>query len=532
MTLLPIHALLALAIGCAALLARANEFEIVSARQTSPGNVVVTLAVGGPGTPKANELSLQLDNAPSVHASQVSGVAKPAAPPWLMLCLDRSGSIGPAALGDLKAALTKALVGSGTSDLKFKVAVLAFGTRSNHLLGFTSQTAQVASAIERLRPDTGPAGRTKLHDAIAGGLAALRAEGEGSKRLIVVSDGKDEGSSLSAAKLGELAQNAPAIPIDAVSFGALAPDYSGSLSTVAGATGGRFIQASNAKELDQALQRLISDIAPAPAFTAVFNYAPSSGQRMTESAALIYTAEGRAPILQALNIAVAAPVLNDPPPPDPHKDFPWIISVVARWVRTIPPLFAWLAGAALAVALLLLALRLRTRDDEAIPEPKPPELPELPGSVTVAFPKPVTPPPPPPPPQRSRGTVVGYAWATPRPGHPPAILRGVSGAARGEQFPVDKALYRVGCAPDNDLVLVGDDFASGYHAILRFEVHALYVEDLGSTNGSHLNGVSFKRATRSLSPGDELRFGHTTFEVLAAEGLAHHARSGLEPRVK
>ena len=136
-----------------------------------------------------------------------------------------------------------------------------------------------------------------------------------------------------------------------------------------------------------------------------------------------------------------------------------------------------------------------------------------------------------PPPRRS-GTQVGFAWPTPQAGHPAAILRGVSGAMRGEQFAMDKALFQVGCAPDNDIVLIGDDFASGHHAILRAQAHALYVEDLGSLNGSYLNGAQFKSATRALSPGDELKFGHTTLEVLAAETAGHRAHPDFEPKVK
>ena len=63
--------------------------------------------------------------------------------------------------------------------------------------------------------------------------------------------------------------------------------------------------------------------------------------------------------------------------------------------------------------------------------------------------------------------MVGFAWPVPRPGHPTEILRGVSGAARGQLYAVEKTAYRVGCSPDNDLVIVGDDFASGHHALLR-----------------------------------------------------------------
>jgi pSer/pThr/pTyr-binding forkhead associated (FHA) protein len=195
-------------------------------------------------------------------------------------------------------------------------------------------------------------------------------------------------------------------------------------------------------------------------------------------------------------------------------------------VRTVPS-FAWAAGAALALALGLLARRMWAGHVVVEPAPAPPP---PPGVPTVVFNKPPASPPPQTP--RRSGTQVGFAWPAPQPGRPVAILRGVSGTMRGEQFAMDKPVFHVGCAPDNDLVLVGDDFASGHHAILRAQAHALYAEDLGSLNGSYLNGVPFKSATRALSPGDELRFGHTTLEVASAEAAAHHAHSGLEPRVK
>ena len=138
--------------------------------------------------------------------------------------------------------------------------------------------------------------------------------------------------------------------------------------------------------------------------------------------------------------------------------------------------------------------------------------------------------PPPPAPRVRAPTAVGHAWQQPAPGRPVAILRGIAGTGRGQMISIDKALFRVGCDPDNDLVLVGDDYASGAHALLRFEAGALYVEDLGSTNGTQLNGGTFKSATRSLAPGDELRFGHTTFQLLASrQEAAGLGRSSVEP---
>lgn len=59
---------------------------------------------------------------------------------------------------------------------------------------------------------------------------------------------------------------------------------------------------------------------------------------------------------------------------------------------------------------------------------------------------------------------------------------------------------------------VGDEFASGHHA--RFYIaHGLwFVEDLGSTNGTFLNGRRFHGPQR-LKKGDKIRIGHSTLTV-------------------
>jgi pSer/pThr/pTyr-binding forkhead associated (FHA) protein len=62
---------------------------------------------------------------------------------------------------------------------------------------------------------------------------------------------------------------------------------------------------------------------------------------------------------------------------------------------------------------------------------------------------------------------------------------------------------------------IGDDFASGHHA--RFYVaHGLwFVEDLGSTNGTRLNGRRILGPQR-LKKGDKIKIGHTTITVSSA----------------
>jgi pSer/pThr/pTyr-binding forkhead associated (FHA) protein len=62
---------------------------------------------------------------------------------------------------------------------------------------------------------------------------------------------------------------------------------------------------------------------------------------------------------------------------------------------------------------------------------------------------------------------------------------------------------------------ISDDFASSHHA--RFQIaHGLwFVEDLGSTNGTWLNGRRFHAAQR-LKKGDKIKIGHTVVTVVSA----------------
>ena len=65
-----------------------------------------------------------------------------------------------------------------------------------------------------------------------------------------------------------------------------------------------------------------------------------------------------------------------------------------------------------------------------------------------------------------------------------------------------------------DLDLTPDVTVSHRHALLSYEEGAYWVEDLGSTNGTHVNGQRITAKTR-LSPTTRLEIGQTHVEILA-----------------
>jgi pSer/pThr/pTyr-binding forkhead associated (FHA) protein len=62
---------------------------------------------------------------------------------------------------------------------------------------------------------------------------------------------------------------------------------------------------------------------------------------------------------------------------------------------------------------------------------------------------------------------------------------------------------------------VGDEHASSHHALFQFAHGLWYVEDLGSTNGTWLNGRRIFMAQR-LKKGDKIRIGRTVVIVVSA----------------
>lgn len=91
---------------------------------------------------------------------------------------------------------------------------------------------------------------------------------------------------------------------------------------------------------------------------------------------------------------------------------------------------------------------------------------------------------------------------------PFAYLVVLSGAARGSTLVVGTLPSELGRSPDADLVL-DDETVSRRHAVLRGDRSSLHLEDLGSSNGTAINGNPMVGAL-SLLDGDLVSFGSAT----------------------
>jgi pSer/pThr/pTyr-binding forkhead associated (FHA) protein len=106
------------------------------------------------------------------------------------------------------------------------------------------------------------------------------------------------------------------------------------------------------------------------------------------------------------------------------------------------------------------------------------------------------------------------------------VLRFISGKYQGGEFPIvpDKQIV-VGRSSDLDMVLV-EDMVSRKHARIAMQQEQIWIEDLGSTNGTFVNGEKIKRAR--LKEGDRVLIGTSILKVIAGDATSPAARDDAQ----
>ena len=163
----------------------------------------------------------------------------------------------------------------------------------------------------------------------------------------------------------------------------------------------------------------------------------------------------------------------------------------------------------------------------ARPTPAQPPTPSYPGAQpSIPQPPPAPPPPPPraatpaaPPPPRQAAAKPAPPPPPPNPAEPPpfGVLRAL---ADGRDIPLrwDRNLVGRQSQADNiqpqvDLSPLGEGGVSRRHAQIVREDGVTHLEDLGSSNGTFVNGVQLQPGLQQpLQDKDEVRFGSLRFQ--------------------
>ncbi|HEV2457541.1 MAG TPA: FHA domain-containing protein [Ktedonobacterales bacterium] len=93
------------------------------------------------------------------------------------------------------------------------------------------------------------------------------------------------------------------------------------------------------------------------------------------------------------------------------------------------------------------------------------------------------------------------------------MVRRASSDGDLREYVLDGRDVAIGRSPSCDIVLEGDQLASRRHALLRPKNGGYVVVDLGSSNGTYVNGYEIREAT-TLNDGDRIAIG--SFEILYA----------------
>lgn len=522
----PARALLGVAAATAIALApgpaAAQDLRVGTVDASAPG--VVSVSVDGPRIAKsqAGDYALRFaDNAP-VKASEVKPAAAVPQAMALVICIDKSGSIGAATLETIKSAFD-GFVAQGKPGLS--IGLIGFGSATKTIAAFGTEPQTARSRLKALTSDSRDS-KTKLFEAVSGGLDQLKAGPAGAvRRLLVISDGKDEGSDTGIERVVDKA-HANGVVVDSIGVGRLAPTSSSSLDSLSDRTGGTFVLAKPGESgVADALASILRGYSsPREAAVVTFRYDAAGDAAKLERATLEFTPAGGTPIKSELQGSFAAPA-KATEPVVPKSDGKAVTTEPARTTKSVGELVAEykvpiLAVAGLLIAALLLWLFVMTR--------------KRPAAAPTLAPTAVVPPPtggarPPTRPAPARMTKFArYAFTAPQAGRPVAILRGVSGPIGVKHVPIEATPFRIGADADNELVLAGDDFLSSRHATIRFDSGSLYLSDRGSRNGTFLNGTRLTDVPMPLSIGDELRIGKSVM-VLDAPAGAQGGPSGRSP---
>ena len=93
------------------------------------------------------------------------------------------------------------------------------------------------------------------------------------------------------------------------------------------------------------------------------------------------------------------------------------------------------------------------------------------------------------------------------------VLSVDGGPYNGTTVRLGQTVINLGRAEDNDLVVRGPS-VSKYHAAIVFLDAAYFLQDVGSTNGTYVNGRDIGKANHRLRQGDDIRLGTSKISVV------------------
>ena len=388
--------------------------------------------------------------------------------------VDISRSIGPSQFAQIQQAINNWIDGLKSAD---RMAIFTFGEQYKQVAGFTDEKARLKNAVQNLKPTDR---KTKLYLALSTAVNLVRGTGEGlpTRRVIVIlSDGKDEGSGITAEDVRDLIHQSH-VPIYAIGSSRLPPSerekYLQVLNRFATLSGGIYTEAASVQpaydEIQNAIRRLFV------VKLACDGCRPDNQPHLLE----MTLTSGKIARTASLSVNLIAPPAKPAAQPPEQPKFSW--DQLLTWKILLPLI--------LVMAVILIVV-FRSWFGGQPASHKVERADVIQRSETAIRPEPT---PPPPAGRRIQLTVI-------------------AGKERGREDFLNLAGKSVigrdsGC----DASFPDDTEMSGRHCELSLAGKYLEIQDLGSTNGTLLNGAQLVTRQR-LEDGDLVRAGRTEFRI-------------------
>jgi VWFA-related protein len=489
------------------------------------------IVVEAPPATAPQDMTLVEDGQATVSATNIRPFKETGRGMAIVLALDVSGTMAGQPLADMKRALAAFVAQAGPQD---RVAIISFADSIKIDAPFGSSPHQLKAAISKL---TTRGQITELYKGLRQSLALFdSANLPERKRLIVISDGLDEGV---AYKLEDVIEEAERrrIPVDAIGLTRVDPKHLSNLNRLADKTGGRYERAEDSAQLEGIFRQGIEwlQATPVAAFTAR-NLQPDGQERRV---GVRINASGRT--MTAETVLIMAKRETPPPAVSPS---PTSASSSSPFEKI--PIWVWPVTAGLAlglIALVVTALRKRWKTKSIAPAIQPPSF-SQPASDPASD-KPPSPRKPTEPEMEDeatenlwsarqmietevardqlqkvkaarRKTQVRVEFRPPEIGRPSAVLVAEEGVLAGASAPIETNPFWIGSEEESALFIEGDTYLSGYHACIEYREGTLLLYDNNSTNGTFLNGERLAGAPRPLSIGDRIKVGRSVFIITSA----------------
>jgi len=413
-----------------------------------------------------------------------------AAPAFLVLAIDVSGSMKGAPFQDAREAAKKLLAGLTPVD---RVALITFGAKVERPEGLTADYEAIRTRLARLIPTRR---ETVLYDALCDAVNVLSVIPSGRKAVVVVSDGKDEGSRVRPEDCIQLAsQNR--VPIFSLIVGPPAAQRAArtGLGRISRLSGGIDFYRDGSPSVQEAPSIILRELKSQYLLSFTHPRIRQDGREHR------LTVESRP---WNLSIGEARATVGFIVPSRPGGWTPLGITGV---------LVVLLALAAGGVIWLRRPKRrellpsIEEHEPMASPEPFFPRAPQPPdpmipvggvGGTAVLAGE--------PPPQERADSPGGRTELIVAPPLPLSWFVEKEGMNPGRIYRVTSESFVIGRSLQADLLL-SDDTVSAKHARLRKEADRFIIYDLASTHGLFINGE--RVYSRALCDGDEVKVGNT-----------------------